>query len=626
MTIKGGLKLKREVAAATPMAPSSQLPIAQVWVDASVYHLDSPFSYLVPQNLNDAVVVGSLVSIPFHGREIQGLVLARSESSGESGMKSISKVLGNIPLLSQEIIQLIATLAKRYAAHPFDLIRSAVPDRMATIEKEFVLEARALSDRKSSKMATYLQLPPAQNRSALIARKIAEFEKSGGVIALLPDAREVIALSVELDKLELKYAILESSLPKSEYFRNFMRIRTGQVRIVIGTRSAVFAPVVGLQSIVIYNDGSENYYEQRSPGWNARDVALERSQLEGIHLTLIGYSPSAEIGRAIDEGSVIYKRSRGKLKVSSIAQIHGELLPSRALAPLKGALTEGAVLFIVPLKGYAQAIRCAKCKTISRCECGGAHQKTSTDSLITCSHCAASITSWRCSWCHESQPALASRGIERHIQELGLLFPGIPGIIATADHPVIYSPPKGIVVATPHMAPLNESGYSAVVVLEGNRFLNQPDMRGQERAREMFFSHAALAREGAPIILVQDDGDSISTALTTWNPSIALERELTERQQLGLPPYVRSAILTMKSDEGIRLKKALESARDENRLPKATKILGPIPEGENVSLILTVPLASGDELISTIHEFMRRRSASKKTLPSLRIDPYSLSR
>ena len=185
---------------------------------------------------------------------------------------------------------------------------------------------------------------------------------------------------------------------------------------------------------------------------------------------------------------------------------------------------------------------------------------------------------------------------------------------------------EGIIIATPGSAPRSESGYSSVVILEGNRFLNQPDMRSSERIREMYFSHAALARSTGSVIMVQDEGDQISTAIATWNPSIALHRDLDERRQLSLPPYVRSAHLTLETREVIRFKTALETAVEEGRLPQSTRILGPVSAGEKSALILTVDVKDGESLVTTLHEFMRRRSAAKKTLPALRIDPYSLSR
>jgi primosomal protein N' (replication factor Y) len=207
-----------------------------------------------------------------------------------------------------------------------------------------------------------------------------------------------------------------------------------------------------------------------------------------------------------------------------------------------------------------------------------------------------------------------------------LLFPGVVTQFSDADHLLAVAPEKGIVLATPNMAPSPNHGYSALVILEGNRFLSQPDMRASERTREMYFSHAALVAPGAPIFLIQDEGDSISTSLTTWNPTPAIHRELSERRDLHLPPYVRAVKLMMLESEIVRLKKALEVAASEGRLPTSTRILGPIPEGEKASLIITSSIDSGEELIATIHEFMKRRSIAKKALASLRIDPYSLSR
>jgi primosomal protein N' len=106
---------------------------------------------------------------------------------------------------------------------------------------------------------------------------------------------------------------------------------------------------------------------------------------------------------------------------------------------------------------------------------------------------------------------------------------------------------------------------------------------------------------------------------------MAIHRELEERQSLSLPPYVRAVKLLMDPSDISRLQSALTSAREEGRIPFETKILGPITIGDKSSLILTVPLEVGEKLISTLHEFMRRRSVGKKSLPSLRIDPYSLS-
>lgn len=623
MTVRN-LRLKAEVVKATVEPPSGVDVVAECWVDTAVAHLDSHYSYLIPGNLDASVQPGVFVLVPFNGRELTAVVLRRVALDGAANLKSIIKTVGEIPLLTDSVRVLIEKVCKRYAAHPFDLIPSAIPARVASAEKNFI-HTSISSQRKKRINNEYLQLPPHRDRFALIASLISQSAKDGGVLVLLPEVSDVIRLRKALTSLHIDAVLLDSTQSKSDRYSAFLQVLSGQAQVVIGNRSAVFAPVKGLSHLFIINEGSEHNYERRTPGWNVRDVALIRAESEGVPLTFIGYSPSTEIARLIDEGSVSYKRSRAKVRVSTFAQLHGELLPSRSLPVIKRALAAGPVLALVPTKGYAQAIRCAKCRTISRCQCGGALQKSSSQTPISCVHCAAQFPQWSCTWCHHLVPSLMARGIERHQHEIGLLFPNTPIHFSTAEHPLELADSKGIYLATPGMAPHCADGFSAVLILEGNRFLNQADMRAHERVRELYFSVVALARPDAPVIMIQDEGEPIVTAISSWNPSLSVHQDLEERRSLQLPPFTRSAVLSMKSSEIVRLKAALESAMSDQRVPPSTRIFGPIQQGEKASLLLSVPIEEGDVLIETLHEFVRRRSIAKKELPSLRIDPYSLN-
>ena len=274
--VKGRLTLKRELAVQAPVPPIGDFNVAQVWVDASVYHLNTPFSYLIPGNLSDSIRVGSVVSVPFRGRDITALVIEIVSLDTTSGLKSISKVLGRIPILTQEVIDLIVEGAKRYAAHPFDLIRSAVPDRVISVEREFAGHADSYRVDSGRSERQYFQLPPHQDRSLLMAGKVAERSRSGGVLVILPDSQEVGRLSQELLELNLSHVIIDSKLPKSEQYRNFLRARLGDVDIVIGTRSAIFAPVSKLRTLMIYNEGSEHLLSEE-----VRDGMSEISRFFG---------------------------------------------------------------------------------------------------------------------------------------------------------------------------------------------------------------------------------------------------------------------------------------------------------------------------------------------------------
>ena len=618
------LRLKSEVAARTVVAPIGDDCLATVWVDNSLPHLDHTFSYLVPGNLDEQVKVGSLVLVPFNGQELSALVIARSSAEGVSNLKSISSHPAPLPLVSQEIISLIGAVAKRYAAHPYDIIRSAVPPRVAAVDKEFE-EAELMSPSAARGVKTYLQLPPARNRSLLIAQKIAASADEGGVLAIFPDSSELEAVKIQLISLGISPNVLDSELSKSERYRSFMQIKSKASTIVLGTRSAIFAPVANLRNLLIYNEGSQHYYEQRSPGWNAREVALMRSTIERFNLTFIGFAPSLEVALLIERGDIELKRVKAKVVVHSISASFGELLPSRAIPIVRKALLKSAVLMVVPLKGYAQAIRCSHCKSVSRCLCGGAHEKRSLASPIVCNHCNEVSNNWKCAWCSNPTPALLSRGIERHLHDVASLFPNTPVRFSTSDHPITTANPGEIVLATPGMAPECAGGYQLVVILEGNRFLSQPDLRAEERVRELYFSTASLITPSGEFMCVQDSGHSITSALASWSFTPLISAELEQRKSLSLPPYMRSVVLGSSKDEVSRLKSALLKAQEESRIPRESKVLGPIIDGESASLILTAPSADADLLVETIHEFIRRRSAAKKKLPSLRIDPYSLT-
>jgi primosomal protein N' len=151
-------------------------------------------------------------------------------------------------------------------------------------------------------------------------------------------------------------------------------------------------------------------------------------------------------------------------------------------------------------------------------------------------------------------------------------------------------------------------------------------MRAQERMRELYFGQSALVREGGDVVLIQDSGNQIVTALRIWNPMPILERELAEREDLDLPPFAHTVEMAMPKEEVTRFKNALLKAQEEGRLPIEMRILGPIAKGDLSSLVLLSQLHNHEQVNLLIHEFMRRRSLSKKALPSLRIDPYSLSR
>lgn len=602
---------------------------ARVLVDTGVSHLDGFYDYLIPLSLDDKVQQGTRILVPFGSRSLEAIVYQRIEPMTSIALKPIESVISPFPLFTSEILDLVIDCANRWAGNPYDIVKAALPPRVLSAEINFVSFTKVEKVRKNKVRRVFYQFSPRENEFHSLAAMASKSIADGGVLVLVPDERDLASLSQCFKEYfpELSIAQLDSSQSRSERYSNYLNVASGKVTLVIGTRSAVFAPVSNLQTIIVYRETSESFYDPRSPGWNARDVAMMRSIKESASLLFAGHSPSSEIARLIDTKWLSVNSKRTKVDAIAFQQTMGELLPSRIFAEIRHALRAGPVLFIAPRKGYAAAITCSKCRNEARCICGGKLFKKSSKSAPECAHCSSVFMSWKCSWCGSDKPHLLSRGSQRFAEEIGRAFPGPPVISSEGDHilaEVLFKP--SLVIATPGSVPHVENGYTAVVILEGNRFFSQADMRSHERARAQIFQAASRVVSNGKILLVIDSAHPITASLSRWNPSLLSLRELREREEAGLPPYFRAVQIVCETKEATLLISGFKKSLLESRLPKSTKILGPAlqPDGK-AKVILLANVAEASLMIDFIHEFIRRRSVAKKNPLKLRIDPYSLT-
>ncbi len=621
------LRLKREEAKRVDSAQAQRDPFVRVWVDTSVSHLDGAYDYLVPERLSDSVKPGIRVGVPFAGRDVEALVLERSASSEITNLKFISSVISEQLVATPTLITLIAAVSKRWICNPYDLIRSAVPVRVATVDKSFISGTNDLSANGSLKKpdgeTTYLQLSPHEDPLKRLCEFAVKAQSKGSVLIVVPEDRELEVLKLELpDAL-----VLTSSLSRTDRYLNYLMAINSSRQIIIGTRSAIFLTPSDLATLIVYRENSQSHYEPRHPGWNVRDVALLRKSQESLNLYFVGYSPSLEVARSIESGAIKLLAKKARLQVSTFPQKNSELLPERIFSPIRNALKSGSVLFLVPKKGYASALMCKKCRNLAICSCGGRLSRSGQSAAPTCVHCSTTFSPWKCSWCNEDKLILLGRGAIRHAEEIGRAFPGFPVINSDADTPVKEVTGKNsLVISTQGMAPRCAGGYSAAVLLEGASFFSYSDLRGQERSREAFFDAAGQVKSGAPVLIAIDSSHPINAALATWNPAHMYKRELSDLRSLDLPPFTRSMIVDLSTLEASTVAEGIKKALLDARIPASTKVLGPsIRGGEKARIILTASENDFPALTQFVGEFVKHRAIAKKEPLQVRIDPYSLS-
>jgi primosomal protein N' (replication factor Y) len=621
------LRLKREEAKRVDSAQAQRDPYVRVWVDTSVSHLDGTYDYLVPERLSQSVKPGIRLGVPFAGRDVEALVLERSDKSEITNLKFISSVISEELVASPTLITLISSISKRWICNPYDLIRSAVPVRVASVDKIFASEDRSSKGidlvKKVKGETTYLQLSPHEDPLKRLSEFAVKAQSKGTVLIVVPEDRELEQLKIELpDAL-----VLTSSLSRTDRYQNYLTAINGLNQIIIGTRSAIFLTPPDLATLIVYRENSQSHYEPRHPGWNVRDLALLRQCQEKLNLYFVGYSPSLEMARSIESGAIKLLTKKARLQVSTFPQSGSELLPERIFSPIRSALKLGSVLFLVPKKGYASALMCKKCRNLAICTCGGKLSRLNQSAHPACVHCSTTFSTWKCKWCNEDKLVLLGRGAIRHAEEIGRAFPGFPVINSDADTPVQeVMVENSLVIATQGMAPRCEGGYSAAVLLEGGSFFSYSDLRGQERSREAFFEAAGQVKAGAPVLVAIDSSHPINAALASWNPAHMYKRELSDLESLNLPPFTRSLTVDLLTSEASTVAEGFKKALLDSRIPASTKVLGPsIRGGDKARIILTALENDFPDLTQFVGEFIKHRAIAKKESIQVRIDPYSLS-
>lgn len=619
------LRLKTETAKRVERIAAESAPIAKVWVDNGVSHLDGFFNYLVPARLDAEVRAGVRISVDFAGRECEALVVERSSEGSLSGLKFISKVLSPVVVAPTGLIQLVSNGCARWLAHPYDFLRSAIPPRVAVIDKLHLESAVGSVNAKSSKGSkTYIHVQPHEDAMEKLAEFALSRVKTGSILIITPEERELQSLVKALGD---KACVLSGSLSRSVRYENYLRSISEPNLITIGTRSAIFTFPPDLKTIVVFREGSESHYEPRSPGWNTRDLAIMRSELNGCDLLFVGYSPSLEVSLLIENDEVKMLGKSNRLQVSNFESLNGELLPNRIFPPIRKALKSGPVLFLIPRKGYSSSLMCKKCRNIATCECGGKISRHKINADAECVLCGKTQPSLKCRWCKGDTLMMLGRGGERHTEEIGRAFPNMPTHYSTADSQILSLPNSpALVVATAGMEPRVEGGYSSVVLLEGDSFFSYTDFRAQERARELFFIAAASVSKKGEVLTVVNSSNQISTALAQWSPKVLASRELSERSDLNFPPYSRSIAMEVENSEATSIVAGLKKAFLDKRLPESTRVLGPAQSnGSNSRILLTANLVDSEKLLKFIGDYIRHRAVSKKKNILLRVDPYSLS-
>jgi primosomal protein N' (replication factor Y) len=434
-------------------------------------------------------------------------------------------------------------------------------------------------------------------------------------ISLTPQTVERFKARFSSGKLQTLVAVLHSHLSAGERHDEWHKIRQGRARIVIGARSAIFAPVEPLGLIIVDEEHEHTYKQEEAPRYHARDVAIMRGQMENAVVVLGSATPSMESYANCKKGKFtllnlpdrVDDQKMPHVRVVDMRQaMFKEKGPPLFSPQLKEAITqrlergEQTILFL-NRRGYSTSLQCPKCGYVAECpNCSVSLTYHRIEQKLSCHICGHNEKVPLV--CPESKcknPAIrfAGTGTQKVEEVLAKLFPKARVKRMDADtmkrkddyRQVLGDFRAGkldILVGTQMIAKgLHFPNVTLVGIIYADSALHQPDFRAGERTFQLLTQVAGRAGRG------DVEGEVFVQAFTPFHPAIQFarrhdfvgfyEQEIEFREQLKYPPASRVALLTLKgrSEEKVKFS-ADHLKRDLEKKLKALKdmvIAGPAP-------------------------------------------------
>jgi len=614
-----------------PAAPAG----SERFVDVALpLPLDRSFSYRLPPEL-PTPAPGTRVRVPFGAGEETGFVLgslgpgqlAAGLRADPAKIKPVSELLDAEPWLDAGLLGLARWLADYYAAGLGEVLRSMVP--VKPMKRPRLPAAPPLPPPDAPQRLTPPQAAAlAAVKAALDAGGFARFLLDGvtgsgktevylqAIVHCLAAGRQAIVLVPEISltpqaaqrfraRLREGVGVFHSGLAAGERYAVWEGMRAGRLQVVLGPRSAIFAPCPRLGLVVIDEEHDSSYKQTEKPRYHARSVAMLRARDAGAVVLLGSATPSLESLHNVRLGK--YRRLELPERVAGGQRPRLEILPMAAetgllaapLAEAIGACAERGekAILLLNRRGHSRLRLCRDCGYLRRCSrCEIPLVYHSRRERLLCHYCGQERPLEPvCPDCGGRRWVLLGAGTQQLELELGLRFPGLPLHRMDLDstrrrgaHADILgrfaAPGPAILLGTQMIAKGHHFPEVTLVgVVDADSGLFLPDFRAAERSWQLLEQVAGRSgrgeRPGRVLVQTYAPGHPLLAALARDELAVVVERELAEREALGYPPFRRLLALLVSAPEEALAQEAARrlAAGLRERWPEA--LVDPLPAG-----------------------------------------------
>lgn len=563
------------------------------------------YTYKVNEKDEEAIQFGKRVEVPFKNKKIVAIVKSITDDEPPFKSKEVIRVLDEEPIITEELYDLSSWTASYYVASFSEVLYSIISFKNAKFGKMYEFKDAAfqsditLGDEQKSAIESitlsmdtnvaesfYLWGITGSGKTEVYFAAIEKTIQNGkSAIYLVPEIglthQLIEKLTSRFDKSRI--AVLHSGLTNSQRLGEWKRIINGEVDIVLGARSAVFAPLSNLGLIVIDEEHDGSYKSESFVRYHARTIAYKRCKTNNAFLILGSATPSIESYKAFKEGSLkllrLTHRAVPTSKESEIEVVSTFKSPTIISDKLKkeisDTLDEGkqALLFLNK-RGFLHRLECPECGWIAMCpHCSVPLTYHKNINKLICHHCFREYEVIKnCKNCYAETTVFRSYGTELVESEVKALFPHAR--VSRLDRDVtskndnafetisadFYEKKTDILIGTQMIAKgLNFPSVSLVGIINAMTGYSMNDFRADEKLFDLIEQVAGRGgrfMEKSKVVIQTDDvAASVITAVKNRDIEKFLDDTLSTREALSLPPFVHFGRVVVR---GLKEEKTLD--------------------------------------------------------------------
>lgn len=717
----------------------------KVLIETRVKSNDMTFTYHVPSNVENNLLIGKRVLVPFSNRTVEGFVLGYDAKTDDYEIKDIIKIIDDEPVLNDELINLGIYMSKKYLCPLINCYQSMLPKALKAgvkngggikkllyvklndnvvnadvkvkrqveiidflkdnkevlkssirsksslgklIEKGIVLEYHKETYRKveteldrkeilltkeqklvsktiksylNKQLVTLLYGVTGSGKTEVYIDVVKEVVKSGkSAIILVPEISltpQITARFKGVFKDEI--AILHSSLSDGERYDEYRKIIRKEVSVVIGARSAIFAPLNNIGIIIIDEEHSESYKQENNPRYSTLDIAVERSKTHECPVILGSATPKIES----------YARAKkGYYQLLELpSRVNNKPLPNVSIVDMKKEIRKGNAIFsdelrnkindrlikkeqvmlLLNRRGYANYLTCNNCGFVFKCpNCDITLTYHKTSGMMRCHYCGyASKKLEVCPACKEKSIKQMGVGTEKLEEKIKEEFPLAKVLRMDADatskkgshNKIISSFNTGeynVLVGTQMISKgLNFPCVTLVGVINADVSLNIPNFRSSEQTfsllDQVIGRSGRADKEGEAVIQTFNPDHYSIICASNHDYKSFFNHEMYVRKKLNYPPFCFITLIKISSKDfnyGIGEAKKISNYLRQNL--KNTSVLGPsiasvLKVNNNYNFSVILKYKKEEKLYYFLNQIIKIYEGNAKIKVSLDFDPIN---